>query len=200
MEDEKVYNFFFFKKLKNKIKISLYFFKKILVFFYIPSVAITLALILSFGNSFVLKGKYEWNPIQSNPLESVVSTHVLSDQLANKKIIEVFRHKGEKIKVLTTCDNIAILVDSAQYIKSLSFASQNIFFNKDEEEFMNTCYNRIVKKRRDDILLNKDQKYDFTEDYDLLYTTNDMLNFFKITTKIKIINLNLNRVIIINNF
>ena len=200
LEDEKIYNLVFLKKYKKKIITFLYFFKKILIFFYLPSVAIALALILSFGNSFVLKGKYEWNPVQSNPFKSIVSTHVLSDQIANKKFIEVFRHKGEKIKVLTTCDNIAILVDSAQYVKSLSFASQNVFFNKEGSEFMNTCYDRIVKKRQDDVLLNKDQKYDFTEDYDLLYTTIDMLDFFKITSKIKIINLNFNRVLIINNF
>jgi hypothetical protein len=188
------------KKIDNKkINLFLLFFKNQLAFLRLPLIATLIALILSFSNGVILKGKYELNPLQSNPIQSIASTHVLSDPLVNKIIIEVFNQKEKKIKILTTCDHISILIDNAKYIKKISFASQNIFFNKDKDQFVSMCYNSIVKKRSDDILLHKSQKYDASKNFDILYTTNDMLKFFKIPSSAKIINLKLERVLIINN-
>lgn len=185
-------------EIKNIIKLIFLekFFSKIYINLYNPKIAIIIALILAIGNGLVLKGRYEFNPIQSNSIKSKFSDIWLSDPVAKEKFYKVYKNKGKKIDVLTTCDVIPILIDSSNYINKLSFASQNIFKNKKNNQFIGSCYNSHLKKRKDDILLDVNKKYNVLENFDILYTTTEMLKYFKLSDNYKKIYLKIDRVII----
>ena len=172
------------------------FFSKIYINLYNPKIAIIIALILAIGNGLALKGRYEFNPIQSNSIKSKFSDIWLSDPIAKQKFYQVYQNKGKKIDVLTTCDVIPILIDSSNYINKLSFASKNIYENKKKNQFIGSCYNSYFKKRKDDIILNVNEKYNVLDNFDILYTTTKMLKYFKLSDNYKKIYLKIDRVII----
>tara|TARA_X000000950_G_C13919042_1_gene662421 strand:+ start:8233 stop:9912 length:1680 start_codon:yes stop_codon:yes gene_type:complete len=175
------------------------FLSKIFKSFYNLKFAIILAIILAIGNGLILKTRYEFNPLQSNSVKSKFSDIWLSDPIAKEKFYQIYLDKGKKINVLTTCDVIPILVDNALYIEKISFASPHIYLNKKKVEYIGSCYESHFLKRSDDVLLNKDEKYDFSDNFDLLYTTKDMVKYFQIDKRFKIIELKINRVIVINS-
>lgn len=185
-------------KIKKLIKLIFLekFFSKIYINLYNPKIAIIIALFLVIGNGLILKGRYEFNPIQSNSIKSKFSDIWLSDPIAIEKFYQVYKNKGKKIDVLTTCDVIPILIDSANYINKLSFASENIYENKKKDQFIGSCYNSHFKKRKDDIILDVNKKYNVLENFDILYTTTEMLKYFKLSDNYKKIYLKINRVII----
>ena len=185
------------KTYKKKFYFS-EFLTKFFGYLYLPKVAIIIALILSFANGIMLKGRYEFNPVQSNSIKSKYSHIWLSDPLANKKFSETFKSKGKKLSVLVTCDVIPILIDSAAYIKKISYASTDIYFNKENTEFIGSCYKSHFLKRSNDVLLDKNQEYKMSNIFDILYTTTDMLKYFEIPPNAKKIILDINRVMIIN--
>ena len=174
------------------------FLSKIFKSFYNLKFAIILAIILAIGNGLVLKTRYEFNPPQSNSVKSKFSDIWLSDPIAKEKFYQTYLNKGKKINVLTTCDVIPILVDNALFIAKISYASPHIYLNEKKVEYIGACYESHFLKRSDDVLLNKDEKYNFSDNFDLLYTTKDMLKYFKIDKRFKIIELKINRIIIIN--
>lgn len=189
----------FFKNKNNSIfNSSFLFLSKKLSILYNFKTSIILAFILVLGNGIVLKGKYELNPIQSNKIKSKYSDVWLSDKLAKKIILKKFNKKKEKLKILSTCDVIPIIVDNGLYIKKISFASPHIYLNKKKVEYIGSCYDSHFLKRSDDILLNIDKKYDLSDNFDILYTTKDMIKYFKIDNYFELVELKMNRIIIIN--
>jgi len=167
--------------------------------FYTLKFAVILAIILAIGNGLVLKARYEFNPVQSNSVKSKFSDIWLSDPIAKEKFYQIYLNKGKKINILTTCDVIPILVDNALYIEKISFASPHIYLNEKKVEYIGSCYESHFLKRSEDVLLNNDKKYDLSDNFDLLYTTKDMIKYFKIDKRFKIIELKINRVMIINS-
>ena len=195
------------KNLKNKDIFNKYFkfyyfhkfIKKYISYLYIPKVAFLIAFVLSIANGIILKGVYEFNPTQLNPIKSKFSDIWLSDEVANKKIKNVYEKKIKKVKILTTCDVIPILIDNAPHIKQLSKASAKIYKNKKNIEYIGSCYGSHFKKRATDILLIEDKKFKVFQEFDLLYTTNDMLQYFEIPEGAEKIMLKLDRILIIND-
>ena len=70
--------------------------------------------------------------------------------------------------------------------------------DKKKVEYIGSCYDSHFLKRSDDILLNIDKKYDLNDDFDILYTTKDMINYFKIDKHFDVVELKMNRIIVIN--
>ena len=99
---------------------------------------------------------------------------------------------------MSLCDVIPILIDSAAYIKKISYASTDIYFNKENTEYIGSCYKSHFLKRSNDVLLDKNQEYKMSNIFDILYTTTDMLKYFEIPPNAKKIILDINRVMIIN--
>ena len=195
------------KNLNKKIILGKYFkftyshefMKKNISYLCLPKIAILIAFILSIGNGLALKGKYEVNPTQSNLIKSKSSDNWLSDQIAKTKIKDIYQKKKIRIKILTTCDVIPILIDNGPYIKQLSSASMKIYNNKKKIEYLGSCYKSHFKKRAEDILLIENKKFEVFQEFDLLYTTNDMLKYFEIPVDAEKVMLKLNRILIINN-
>ena len=157
---------------------------------------ILIAVFLAIINGILLKGIFEVNP--ENP---VSERQWISDKSSNKIFKGLVSKKKRKLKVLTTCDFIPILIDKGEYIEILSVASSqiNISSKNNGLEFLILCNENIIKRKKGDIILYDNQNYDISKSFDLLYTTEDMMSFFSISEDFKIIKLKFDRILVVNN-
>jgi len=183
------------KKLKIKIfDILLNILKNNLKCIVTLRVSLVISLILVLVNGYVLKGIYEHNPI--NPINE---TKWISEGTSNKIIQDLFNKKKRRLNILVTCDFIPMLIDNSKFINRISVASDKVFSNNKGFEYLSLCYDEIIAKRNNDIILKSNEKYDIINQFDILYTTNEMLNFFETFNYISIVNLKNNRILLINN-
>ena len=150
-------------------------------------------------NGILLKDRFDYNPI--NPRLDR-SKFWFSSDLSKKIFREVYLKKKEKLNVLITCDPIPTLIDNAIFIKKVNFASIDLKYNKEGKGYLKLCNqgNRFIK-RPDDLVFNKNYQLNIFDnyDYDLIYTTKNMQSYFKFTSDTKIIKLENERFIIIND-
>jgi hypothetical protein len=188
----------FSKIEENKFKINIFniiiiSLKKVLTFVSSLKVSLVLSIILALINGYILKDIYEYNPV--NPKNE---TKWISNSTSNEIIIELYNKKQRKLNVLATCDLIPILIDKSKFIRKLSVASDKTFMNS-KSEYLNLCNNERIVKRPDDVVLNKSKKFDITKNFDILYTTKNMLNFFETSNHISIIHLEYDRILLVNH-
>lgn len=184
---------------KRQLTKKLSYITKIIIYFKKPIIFAILALFLSPLNGILLKDRFDYNPI--NPRLDRIKFWFSSD-LSNKIFKEVYLKKKEKLNVLITCDPIPTLIDNAIFIKKVNFASIDLKYNKKGKGYLRLCKqgNRFIK-RPGDLVFNDNYKLNFFENhgYDLIYTTKNMQSYFKLNSGTKIIKLENERLIIIND-
>jgi hypothetical protein len=171
---------------------------KILICLKNPIIFMILGLFLSVINGILLKNRFDYNP----PKPLVDAKHFwYSSNLSQKIFKEVYSKKNDKLKILIACDPIPILIDNALLIKEANFVSIDLKFNRKKKEYIKLCdQGNTFKKRPKDIILSKTNQQNIFEnyDYDVIYITKDIQNYFKLSVDAKIIQLKHERLIIIN--